>query len=62
MIVKLVRVFKCDHKYCAANARIDTGCMAYGTNTLMEEVGLRKRGWVVYGLNHYCPEHKGDAK
>lgn len=62
MIVKLVRVFKCDHQYCCANARVETGSMECGTNTSKEEDGLRKRGWVVWGFKHYCKEHKGDVK
>ena len=62
MIVKLVRVFKCDHQYCSAIARVETGSMACGTNTSMEEDGLKKRGWVVWGLKEYCKAHKGDAK
>ena len=62
MIVDLVRVFKCDHQYCLAKARVKTSSMAYGTNDRMERNGLEKRGWVVWGLKEFCKEHKGDAK
>jgi hypothetical protein len=62
MIVKLVRVFKCDHQYCCANARVKTSVTECGTDTYKENEGLRKRGWVAWGLYHYCKEHKGDAK
>jgi len=62
MIVKLVRVFKCDHQYCCAVARVETSSTECGTNSRKEEEGLRKRGWVVWGTKEFCKEHKGDAK
>lgn len=58
MIKRLVREFVCDYPHCLAMVRIVTGSMECGTNDNMENKGLIKRGWLVYGFKHYCKAHK----
>jgi hypothetical protein len=62
MFKNLIQVYGCDEQFCSAIIRVKTGSMAYGTNLTLEEETLRKRGWVVFGLKHYCRKHGGDCE
>lgn len=54
----LIREFGCDHPYCLAKIRVNTGSLDYGTNYEKECQDIMKRGWAVIGFQHYCKPHK----
>lgn len=58
MISKLIQEYRCDHQYCGAKARVETGSMECGTDYSKECQRLEKRGWAVIGFKHYCKAHK----